>query len=34
MHDFIKKTDFYDKLKSLNKKVASDKSKHLIVENE
>ena len=32
--DFIKKTDFDDKLKHLNKKVTSNKSKHLLIENE
>ena len=32
--DFIKKTDFDDKLKHLNKKVTSNRSKHLLVENE
>ena len=32
--DFVKYTDFYDKLKNLNKKVTSDKSKHLLVENQ
>ena len=32
--DFAKKTDFDDKLKNLNKKVTSNKSKHLLVENE
>ena len=32
--DFVKKTDFDDKQKKLNKKVNSNKSKHLIVENE
>ena len=30
----LKKTDFDDKLTSLNKKVTSNKSKHLLVENE
>ena len=32
--DFVKKTDFDDKLKNLNKKVTSNKSQHLLVENE
>ena len=32
--DFVKKTDFDDKLKNLNKKVTWNKSKHLLVENE
>ena len=32
--DFVKKTNFNDKLKNLNKKVTSNKSKHLLVENE
>ena len=31
---FVKKTDFDDKLKQLNKKAISSKSKHLLVENE
>ena len=31
---FVKKTDFDDKLKNLNKIVTSNKSKHLLVENE
>ena len=30
----MKKTDFDDKLRNLNKKVSSNKSKHLLVENE
>ena len=30
--DFVKKTDFYDKLKHLNKKVISNKIKHVEVE--
>ena len=30
----VKKTDFDDKLKNLNKKVTSNKSKHLLIENE
>ena len=30
----VKKTDFDDKLKNLNKEVTSNKSKHLLVENE
>ena len=32
--NFVKKTDFDDKLKNLNKKVTSNKSKHLLIENE
>ena len=32
--DFVKKTDFDDKLKNLNKKVTSNKSKRLLVKNE
>ena len=32
--NFVDKTDFDDKLKNLNKKVASNKTKHLLVENE
>ena len=32
--NFANKTEFYDKLKSLNKKVISNKTKYLIVENE
>ena len=32
--DFVKKTDFDDKLKNLNKKVTSNKTKHLLAENE
>ena len=32
--NFGKKTDFDDQLKDLNKKVTSNKSKHLLVENE
>ena len=32
--DFVKKTDFYDQLKILNKKFASNKAKHVVVENE
>ena len=31
--DFVKETDFYNKLKNLNKKVTSKKTKHLPVEN-
>ena len=31
--DFVKKTGFDDKLKNLNKKVTSSKTKHLLVEN-
>ena len=32
--NLITKTDFDDKLSSLNRKITSSKSKHLIVENE
>ena len=32
--NFVKKTDFDDKLKTLNKKITSNKTKHLLVENE
>ena len=32
--DFVKKADFNYKLKNLNKKITSNKSKHLLVENE
>ena len=32
--DFVKKTDFDDKLWNLNKKVTSNKTKHLLLENE
>ena len=32
--DFVKKTDFDDKLKNLNKKVTSNKTEHLPVEIE
>ena len=32
--NFVKKTDFDDKLKNSNKKVTSNKTKHLLVENE
>ena len=31
--NFVKKTDFDDKLKNLNKKVTSNKTKNLLVEN-
>ena len=31
--DFIKMKDFYNKLKSLNKKVTSNKAKHVEAEN-
>ena len=31
--NFVKKTDFDDKLKNLNKKVTSNKTKHVLVEN-
>ena len=30
--DFVKKTDFYDKLKHLNKRVTSNKTKHVEAE--
>ena len=32
--DFLKRKDFVDKLKKINKRVTSNKSKHLLVENE
>ena len=32
--DFVKKADFEDKLKNLNKKVTSNKSQYVLVENE
>ena len=32
--NFIKKTDLDNKLKTLNEKVTSNKSKHLLIENE
>ena len=32
--NFVNKTDFDDKLKNLNKNVTSNKTKHLLVENE
>ena len=32
--NFVKKTDFGEKLKTLNKKITSNKTKHLLVENE
>ena len=32
--NFVKKKDFDDKLQNLNKKVTSNKTKHLLVENE
>ena len=31
--NFIKKTDFDDKLKNLNKNITSNKTKHVLVEN-
>ena len=31
---FVKKTDFDDKLKNLDKKITSNKTKHVLVENE
>ena len=32
--NLVTNTDFYDKLKSLNQKINSNKTKHLLVENE
>ena len=32
--NFVKKTDFNDKLTKSNKKITSNKTKHLLVENE
>ena len=32
--NFVKKADFDDKLKNLNKNVTSNKTKHVLVENE
>ena len=32
--NYVKKTDFVDKLKTVNKKVTSNKTKHVLVENE
>ena len=32
--DFVKEADFDNKLKSVNKKVTSEKIKHVLVENE
>ena len=32
--NFVKKTDFGEKLKILNKKITSNKTKHLLIENE
>ena len=32
--DFVRKTDFDNKLKNLNKKITSNKIKHVRVENE
>ena len=32
--NFVKKTDFGEKLKTLNKKITSNKTKHLLVKNE
>ena len=32
--NFVKKTDFHGKLKNLNKKVTSNKTKHFLVENQ
>ena len=32
--NFVKKTDFDDKLRNLNKKITSNKTKHVLVKNE
>ena len=32
--NFVKKTDFHDKLKKFNKNITSNKTKHVLVENE
>ena len=32
--NFLKKTDFDDKLKNLNKKITLNETKHVLVENE
>ena len=32
--NFVKKTDLDDKLKNLNKKLSSNKTKHVLIENE
>ena len=32
--NLVKKTDFDNKLKNLNKKITSNKTKHLVVEND
>ena len=32
--NFVKKTDFDDKLKNLNKKITLNETKHVLVENE
>ena len=32
--NFVKKTDFDDKLKDLNKEVTSNKAKNILIENE
>ena len=32
--NFVKETDFNDKLKKLNRRVTSNKTKHLLVKNE
>ena len=32
--NFDKRTDFHDKIKNLNKKITSKKTKHVLVENE
>ena len=32
--DFVKETDFHNEMKNLNKKASSNKTKHVLVENE
>ena len=32
--NFVKKTDFYNELEILNKKITSNKTKHVLVEND
>ena len=32
--NFVKKTEFEDKLQNLNERVTSNKTKHLLIENE
>ena len=34
IRDFIKETDFDDKIKNINKKVISNKAKHVLTEDE